>query len=192
MNKYYKQRNEYSCAVIAILNALVWAGVKSATYDKMYKKLIKDCKTDRDGTFDEDFERVLTKYAQKHNFIVKEVRAEWVTLIRYLKYDNCSIIVSHLDFDKQEWHYSFWHDYIQNHFYGANIECKTDIKAVNDLDMIDLIKKGYKKQNSTPQAWLIVKDLEYKDIDLGTEINSMIKYKHVQKKKVSKKKKKEK
>lgn len=59
--RWIKQRDQYSCGVVAVINALKWAGY-NATYNKDFKRLKKACKCTFEGTFVEDLDRVIRSY----------------------------------------------------------------------------------------------------------------------------------
>lgn len=62
MPRYCKQRDQYRCGPIAILNALKWAG-KKVTYKKHIERLTRECKCKAPkGTWWFDITRVLRKY----------------------------------------------------------------------------------------------------------------------------------
>lgn len=123
----HRQRNLFSCGPVAILNALKWAG-RGATYDSHYGLLVRECKTDVEGTHDKDLRKTLRKYG----FKFKKTR-----LLQDIKdhlEDGGAMILSHLDSDG-EWHYSFWYAHRFNRYHGANIDMSKDLRSVTEYRM---------------------------------------------------------
>jgi len=67
MTRYLKQRNDFSCGPTTIINAMRWLGIKTSRND--LRLITKECKTSKDGTWPEDFERVLEKYIPRNMYI---------------------------------------------------------------------------------------------------------------------------
>ena len=57
MTRFCKQRDEYSCGPVAILNLYKWIGVDYKYSDLPWLQLM--CGTNKDGTFDKDFNSAL-------------------------------------------------------------------------------------------------------------------------------------
>lgn len=156
MNYYiHKQRNYFSCGPVALLNALKWRGDK-ATYDSHYKKLVKECKTTRDGTESAHFEKILGRY--KFEFTKSRLYKDVQVHMR----NGGAMILSHLD-SENDWHFSFWYDYRLRKFYGANIDYSLDMQSVDEKAMRKyLLKTGIgnhfqaEEGHDYPEAILIV------------------------------------
>ena len=58
--RFVKQRNQFSCGILAIINTKKWLGLK-ASYKKDYKKTARFCKTTTDGTKREKISAALDK-----------------------------------------------------------------------------------------------------------------------------------
>ena len=56
MPRYLAQRNDYTCAPIAIINAEKWTGIHSTV--KRLPELISACRTSKTGTYIDDWEKV--------------------------------------------------------------------------------------------------------------------------------------
>lgn len=128
---FHKQKNEFGCGPVSILNAVVWATGKRFAYSN-YKEIAKLCKTDRIGTYDSDMERVLKKYGKKYGFKVTkkedvkpyEVSAELNSL--YGK----AVIVAHPDYiDPEDWHWSFAYNSSNIHVGAVNLYAKKTIEV---------------------------------------------------------------
>ena len=113
MPKYVSQKDDFTCAPRAVLNALKFRGDKEANL-KNLKYIIADCKCDKDGSYQEDYIRTLRKYKFK---VVKSRSYERVK--NHLQ-NGEGVILSHLDADN-EWHCSFWF-FKDGSFYGVNAE----------------------------------------------------------------------
>jgi hypothetical protein len=59
--RYLRQRDLYSCGVIALLNALKWAGY-NITYRKDFDKAKRACKCTPDGVYPNDFDVAIRRY----------------------------------------------------------------------------------------------------------------------------------
>ena len=85
MLRYTKQRDEFSCGPIAILNALIWAGADAA-HDKCYAWLreLCDC-TPPNGTQYAPFERALKSAGQEIFQVRKIMRPSMSTIDDHLQ-----------------------------------------------------------------------------------------------------------
>lgn len=59
--RYLKQRNRFSCGVIALLNVLKWAGY-NITYKRDFKRAYNSCKCSRDGVYPNYFDIAIRRY----------------------------------------------------------------------------------------------------------------------------------
>lgn len=65
MKKYVKQRDEYRCGPIALLNALIWAG-QDVSYEKDIDRLTEKCHCSRlKGTYHINFYKALRQVGKK-------------------------------------------------------------------------------------------------------------------------------
>lgn len=122
-----KQKNDFSCGPIALLNALKWRGEKR-TYRNDYQSLVKLCNTDKFGTYDSDLFNALK--ASGFKFKTTQLYSQ---VVDHLKQGG-SVILAHIDCSN-DWHYSFWYEYRFNKFYGANIDTQKSIKFVREKTM---------------------------------------------------------
>jgi hypothetical protein len=59
--RYVRQKDDYGCGPIAVLNALKWAGY-DAQYKRDYARLIRLCKCTKGGTIDDNFNKAIRQY----------------------------------------------------------------------------------------------------------------------------------
>jgi hypothetical protein len=59
--RYARQRDSYSCAAIALLNSLKWAGY-DVSYRRDFGRVCKVCKCSKEGTFSFDFDAAIRHY----------------------------------------------------------------------------------------------------------------------------------
>ena len=107
--RYCKQRNDFECAPIAILNALKWSGVRVTLND--VAEIRKVCKTNRHGTYSKYFRRELKKrgsgYFDITHFEDKMPNDKW--FLDKLWDNRYAMIVGHEDVDwPEDCHFSLW------------------------------------------------------------------------------------
>ena len=146
------QKNGFSCGAVAVINALKWSGAK-VSYTKFYKKVVKKCKTDKNGTYTSNLVAALNCLGKKHK--IKAIKTKYKPYIKFFKgleEQRYSLILIHTV--DGEWHFSFWFDYdsINNAFYSANLY---DGKATNAVSMKDLKKLIRQPRNSSEKVGVI-------------------------------------
>lgn len=63
--RYLKQRDEFRCGPIAIINAMKWLKMKASAHSYL-KQICEECNTDREGTAPVRFGKILPKYIRAH------------------------------------------------------------------------------------------------------------------------------
>lgn len=105
--RYVRQRNQYSCGPVAVLNAMKWAGMPVTAKDHL-KWVSEECKADRTGTWISDVDHFLRKLPCLK---VRKVRRRrnrdiWVHMMNHLDRDG-SLLMGIRDGDFA--HYAFVH-----------------------------------------------------------------------------------
>ena len=102
---FMKQLNDYSCSPVCLYNVGVWA---YGAYP--YKYLYEKCMTDEEGTYDEDFEKILRN--QWNNVKVTRKR-DWGfdDINSFLRKPSTAVVLAH----RETWlsggddmHHSLW------------------------------------------------------------------------------------
>lgn len=155
--KYLKQQDYVSCGPVAIINAMKWKGIR-ATRESHLKKIKKECRCDRYGTYPEDMAKVLKKYIPSAEHIYEpSIRL----LDNILDLGLAAIIgYSYLRNDKvEEAHYVFCIGRTEKYY-----------KLVNDVNLKtgDLLPKTISKKSKSN----MFKMLSYKwdKYDEGSEL----------------------
>ena len=65
MTRYLRQKDEFHCGPVAIINAMKWVGINASARSHL-NQLSKECGTDKYGTYPQRFGRVLSKYVRAH------------------------------------------------------------------------------------------------------------------------------
>lgn len=128
MLRYCIQKDNFSCGPIAIINASKWCGL-NLTLDDL-KDVRKTCKTEYDGTWDEDFNIAVRHYLGCKLRIRRRVNFGYKDVKKHLK-NGGAVIVSHCEVDytkkasELDMHYSFWYG-LSNLIIGVNYydKCK--------------------------------------------------------------------
>ena len=108
MIRYCKQRDNYSCGPIAILNAIKWTESEWFTY-RMLPAIQWVCKTDKNGTYDEHFNFALKYFEQLGYFKVVKARNTYLTRIQeHLKNGGAMIAAYQESKCDREWHYAMF------------------------------------------------------------------------------------
>lgn len=72
--EYIKQRNKYSCGPVAIMNTLIYLG-KDIDYERDYKKYMRLCRCDKEGSDKDGVTRALRKKLPKeYSFFKGKIR----------------------------------------------------------------------------------------------------------------------
>jgi len=138
MIRYCKQRDNYSCGPVAILNTIKWTESECFTYSMLPAiKII--CKTDKNGTYDEDMDAGL-RYLQQHQYfsIVKPNRVSKKRIRDHILLGGAMISAYKEKNSPHAWHYALFicqhmnNIDIINHSIGTKlITCyRSDIDAI--------------------------------------------------------------
>lgn len=104
----FYQSDESTCAPVALMNLASWAGT---TLD--FKRIMRLCKTDKDGTYDGDMLKALRSVVKNLGLTMKWLTKPSLTLMdAHLSMPGRVILFSHLD-SNREWHWSFWYGFTQ-------------------------------------------------------------------------------
>jgi hypothetical protein len=160
VNRYYKQRDSFSCGSVAILNALMWAYDKIIPY--YYIKFINffiGCVPvigTQNGTKMEHFLRLYNiKVGRRVRVTIDEIDAHLenggAVLLRYVKKE--------IDRDLFLGHYAFFDKKENGRYYGANINKKA-YDSVGRRTMIKYlkVKKDKYLRTDLPWGWFIYKN----------------------------------
>jgi len=120
MIKYLKQRDYYSCAPTAIINAMKWSG-KNPTRKSHLKKLIKECKCcNKCGSEVENIDGVVRKYfshakyksQESTNTLSAHLRKGGAVILAYEYVKNDGIREAHCTFciDRTKYYYILVND----------------------------------------------------------------------------------
>lgn len=122
MTRYLRQRNQFTCAPVAILNALKWTGRYLTGGDLQF--FINACRTTRAGTETEDMRRVIDRHIPRNKFLVGPSRQ---TLSDYLLWDRAIILnYGYVTSDEaEEWHSTFC---------AGRVQWGLGYQFVNDVD----------------------------------------------------------
>lgn len=155
--RFIRQRDQYSCGPIAIINALKWAGAY-LTYKSDFKKIKNLCKTTISwGTTPENISKVLSVYSEHINFEVKALITLKI-IDKHLKSGGSVILEYWFNEDGvYDGHYVFifrkdGHDFIAvNNMNGAPAAQPCTRQMLKSM----LRCKKYRHTGS-PSAWLIM------------------------------------
>lgn len=126
---FHKQHNEFGCGPVAIMNAVVWSTGKRFGY-RNYTEISKLCKTDKDGTYDRDMEKVLIKYGKKHGFKVTKVEdiQPYASLGYIYNERRKAVVISHPDLEyPEDWHWTFVYNSGVGYINTVNLYAKETI-----------------------------------------------------------------
>lgn len=158
--RFLRQRDQYSCGPIAILNALKWAGLQ-LTYKDNFKQIKKLCKTTASwGTTPENITNVLSKYTEHLNFEIKAL----ITLKdieRHLKKGGAVILEYWFkeNLDIYDGHYVFIFQIFGKDFVVANgIDGKEAIHICSRKELKSMLRCKRYRNTGSPSAWLLIGD----------------------------------
>lgn len=120
--RYCVQRDNYSCGPVAIINASKWCGVNFTLND--LKAIRKKCKTDYEGTQDDNFEKAIRHYLSDILIIKRRVNFKYRDVKKHLR-NGGAVIVSHYEVShtkktsELDMHYSFWYG-LSRYIIGVN------------------------------------------------------------------------
>jgi hypothetical protein len=106
--RYCKQRDNYSCGPVAILNVIKWTDSNWFTYS-MLPAIQSVCKTDKNGTYDNNFNNALKYFEQIDYFKVVKARNTHLTRIQEHLENGGTMIAAYKENGyKCEWHYAMF------------------------------------------------------------------------------------
>ena len=157
--RYVRQRDQYSCGPIAIMNALKWAGL-SATYRTHFHKIRSLCKTTMSwGTTPKNMTVTLEKYSKCLSFTTKSL----VTLKEIDKHlaAGGAVILEYWFLDDEmgyyDGHYVFVFREREHNFIIVNaIDVPVTYPCSRDMLKSILSCKKYRHTGS-PSAWFLIK-----------------------------------
>lgn len=164
------QQNETDCSPTAIANAICWANdwkFNGSIQTDILNRVVKLCKTDEDGTADDDFVIVLKKMGKRFGFVVNKIKViknkkDTQEVYNHIKHGG-SVILSHIDMIDSElaWHHSFWFKIsCTGCLMGANVigGCEFYACPVEGLHSIIRITRAYGGGGiNQPEAYFLTK-----------------------------------
>lgn len=121
----YSQTTDHDCGPVAIWNLLVWLGLQGLY---SLKDIYRLCKTDPDGTADEDFKQVVAGKIPHITAIYVDGYKKINDILAALEDPTQCLLISHAD-DSKDSHWSFWFNYNEkdDEVMGANTQLVTDV-----------------------------------------------------------------
>jgi len=126
-NRYIAQENDYDCSPTALINARQFVRYNKLGYNTIAADML--CKTDSEGTSDEDLE-----FAVK-TWNLKPINARFIPigspLVKNFIEAGRGVILGHREIweDEPDWHHSFWFKCIKifkwKFYIGANVVAGT-------------------------------------------------------------------
>lgn len=157
--RFIRQRDQYSCGPIAILNALKWTGI-SITYRSHFKKIKTLCKTTMNwGTTPENITKVLLDYSEHLNFEIKEL-VTLKSIDKHLKAGGALILEYWFNEDGiYDGHYVFifqrdGHDFITVN----NMNAAPAAQPCTRQMLKSMLRCKKYRHTGSPSAWLINKN----------------------------------
>lgn len=171
MPRYVKQRNTYSCGVIAVINALKWAGY-NFTYDQLYNVLSEVLQTNSEiGTEEKYLDKVLKLFGSKVFSVTHVKSINFKQLNKEIEEGHAVILLTHTDDHDKDMHYFLVIGKQDKKFIAINLftnESESlitekqlrfyldrkklkNIISSNDMDL----KKARKDFKYYPQAWIL-------------------------------------
>ena len=163
--RFLRQRDQYSCGPVSVINALKWAGLP-LSYRKHYKKIKKKCKTDKGwGTYTHNITKTLGGF--------KEIWFETVPLITYRQLkdhlmNGGAAILEYWyreDDGSYDGHYAFVYMTHDLEFVVVNDMWTETVKRVEPNYIKEKLRCRKYRSTGSPSAWLIRKVNEDEKID---------------------------
>lgn len=147
---YIKQRDEFSCGPVAIINALKWAG-----HDYTYQALPtirRLCRCKDEGTHSENLTRGLEKLKKRNKLKFKYNDLEYPTLLKIDKHlKKGSLIFLYRENNQDIGHYIFINSKKENWYSVVNYSKKTKGK-MHRKTLMRLVKNRF---FDMPSVWYI-------------------------------------
>jgi hypothetical protein len=176
MTRYVKQKNDYSCGILAVINALKWAGY-SYTYDQLYAILKDLLKTDKEsGTVDTNLHKVLKLFSSGRFNVTYKKSISYKYLNSMIEQGNAAILLTCLyNHHNEALHYYLIIGKDGDKFVTVNLFSDTNVKvSINKKDIKLFLSKSrlkrYIKDNNIekeyveqwfkhyPQAWILTNE----------------------------------
>ncbi len=155
--RFVKQRDNYSCGPIGVINALKWAGFP-LSYQKHFRKIKKKCKTTRSwGTLVDRISVALDWYVGQIEY-EREQLVTYRRLLRHLKQGGSAILEYWFKEDNGTWdgHYVFI--FMEDGEFVVTNPLEGGTKEVVSADYIKAALRCRKyRVTGSPSAWLIRK-----------------------------------
>lgn len=154
--RYVKQQTKYSCGPVAILNALKKLGYKR-TYDYV-KQLKKYCKTDRNGTKDENISKALKRFRSLEFKCVNKINTQ--KLNKYMNDGYIAIILMSKWWEKEPERHYFTiiekREFNTSFYRVVNWDPEETALWIKKPKMIKIFKRSLRSEMH-PKAWFIRK-----------------------------------
>jgi hypothetical protein len=141
----HKQRNHFSSAPIALLNALKFYD-HTVSFSSHFKILSDQCLPEEKTTSISTFLPILDSYFQY------EQTSLYTSFQEHLK--KGPAIIYHLDSQDQP-HYSFWYKFSFDKFYGVNVDRHVDLFLLDEKQIKRYLFVDINKQDIIPTVFLI-------------------------------------
>lgn len=92
MPRYIKQKDDFSCGPIALLNVRLWAG-QSVSYKQNYKECRVICKCSEEGTQRSHFQRALNHFAPNSYDVYTNSYLNIRDLANHIKADGIAVLM---------------------------------------------------------------------------------------------------
>lgn len=143
----HKQRNDFSSAPIALLNALKFYD-HTISFSSHFKTLSDQCIVEDKTTTLLHFTPIINIYFEC------EETSLFTKFQEHLKQGPA--ILYHFD-TRGEPHYSFWYKFSFDKFYGVNVDRHEDLFLFDEKQIRRLLLVDINKRDVTPKAFLILR-----------------------------------
>lgn len=162
--QYIKQTDDYSCASIAILNALKWIGLKVSKkkdFDRI--SILASVYPEYGACNQQDFETTLL-YESRNKLKIKKIfKPTLKKIIQHLEKDlnKHSAIIKFVERDEKFGHFAFIETYKRDQFKIVNFTQGEKISIVDTIKIEDILLNTCKNKKddirSYPFVWLLEK-----------------------------------
>ena len=173
MARYLTQEKEHDCSPVAVVNALEWASKKRTTKDQkwgFYIIALAFCKTDKDGTYDYDFDHTIRGMGRSYFTVRKPRKYNTNQLTKHLDKGGAVILAHYEHWEKKdaEWHHSLFIKHWKGWYLGVNVKAGKRF-FVCRKELFDKMATGIVDQER-PEAWLLTKKDTQSKSDTPTAI----------------------
>ena len=148
--RFVRQKNNFSCAPIAILNAAKWAG-KKLSYKKDYKRIVDDLKCNKDGTKISNIDRILRQELVHHSRVLKIKNPTYIRAMRHIR-SGGSILLAY-EPQEDQYHIALFTAIREGHWVGHNIYQDCPSGAISTNKVLDVFYRA----NQSACVWLLAK-----------------------------------